>query len=424
MKRPPRICLLTPGHLATNPRLVKEADALSGAGYDIVVVCTRFLDWATVQDASFEGRPWKVTATIPFGPLAPRRWRLKQVLRQRLARVALSAGLGTTAVREAEWHPASPDITSAALAVKADLYIAHYPAALPAAARAAARHGSLYAYDAEDFHLGDLPELPHHAAEKARLRAIEARYLPGVAYVSAASPGIADAYVAEYGITRPTEILNVFPLGNAPVSATPRGTMEPGPSLYWFSQTIGPARGLEAAVAAIGQANSKPHLYLRGRPAVGYLDHLRSLAASASHSARIHVLEIAPPHQLERLSACFDLGLVGETSHTVNRAICLTNKVFSYLLAGVPPLMSATPAHVALAEMHQLQKLLFPIDGTNALASRLDELFEHPQLLEGLRTKCFVLGQERYNWERESRVLLDLVSRTITRRVGWEQEVV
>ena len=417
-----RICLLTPGHLATNPRLVKEADALSDAGYDVEVVCTRFLEWATLHDASFEGRPWKVAARIPFGPSAPRGWRFKQVLRQRMARAAMSVGFHSDVLAEAEWHAASPDITSAALAVNADLYIAHYPAALPAAAKAAAWRGALYAYDAEDFHLGDLPERPEHESEKSRLRAIEGRYLPGAAYVSAASPGIADAYAAEYGIARPVEILNVFPLGHAPAAATPRGMFEPGPSLYWFSQTIGPERGLEAAVAAIGLSKSKPHLYLRGRPTSGYINHLKSLAASAEVAARIHMLDIAAPHDMERLAAVYDLGLVAETANSRNHEICLANKLFSYVLAGVPPLMSATPAQAAFAERHGLQELVFPIDDAEALGRRLDELLLNPQRLERLRAVCFSLGQNRYNWDRESSVLLDLVGRALADRVGRERE--
>jgi glycosyltransferase involved in cell wall biosynthesis len=124
---------------------------------------------------------------------------------------------------------------------------------------------------------------------------------------------------------------------------------------------------------------------------------------------------------MERLSATFDLGLVGETSHTRNRAICLTNKVFSYVLAGLPPLMSATPALVAFAQKHELQRLLFPIDDADALARRLDEMLLAPQLLERMRAKCFALGQDRYNWERESRVLLNLVGRAIADRVGRER---
>ena len=56
------------------------------------------------------------------------------------------------------FSPFTGPLTAAAKRVPADLYIAHYPAALPAAAIAARRHGALYAFDAEDFHLGDLPD--------------------------------------------------------------------------------------------------------------------------------------------------------------------------------------------------------------------------------------------------------------------------
>ena len=101
---------------------------------------------------------------------------------------------------------------AAAKRVPADLYIAHYPAALPAAAIAARRHGALYAFDAEDFHLGDWPEGPGASSSKRRLiRAIEGRYLPGCAYVTAASPGIADAYAEAYGIARPTVAAECLP---------------------------------------------------------------------------------------------------------------------------------------------------------------------------------------------------------------------
>ena len=387
---------------------------MSAAGYDVSVICTSFLDWAVQHDASFERRPWRIAARIPFGPLAPPAIRIKQVVRQRAARLGLAIGFGSTAVREAEWHPASPDITAAAIDVKADLYIAHYPAALPAAAKSAARHGALYAFDAEDFHLGDLPDLPEHQHERRRLRAIEGAYLPGAAYVTAASPGIADAYAKEYGVTRPSVILNVFPLSHAPASATPRGTAEPGPSLYWFSQTIGPDRGIETAVAAIGQAQSRPHLYLRGRPVPGYIDHLRSSASSSEVAARIHVLPIESPERMERLAAHYDLGLVAETGYSQNRAICLTNKLFSFLLAGLPPMISATPGQQAFACNCGLDDLVYEIDDAEMLASRMDEVLKSPDRLASLRAQCFALGQERYNWEKESEVLVDCVASALS----------
>jgi hypothetical protein len=418
-----RICLLTPGHLATNPRLVKEADALSAAGYDVRVICAHYIDWGIRHDAAFSGRPWSIAARVPFGPLAPRGIRIKQVIRQRAACAVLAFGLGTETIREAAWHPAAPDITSAALAVKADLYVAHYPAALPAAAKAAAQFGSRYAFDAEDFHLGDLPDLPEHEPERQRLRAIEARYLPGAAYVSAAAPGIADAYAATYPIDRPTVILNVFPIANAPPAPTSRGTAEPGPSLYWFSQTIGPDRGLETAVTAIGLAKSQPHLYLRGRPVPGFIEHLKSLASNLDVVNRIHILPIEAAERMERLAAGYDVGLVAETVHSRNRAICLTNKLFSFLLAGLPPMISATPGQKTFAASCGLADLVYEIGDAEMLAQLLDETLGDPLRLAKLRATCFALGQDRFNWERESHVLFDRVAQCLGGHVTVERAI-
>ena len=38
MNNPRRVCLVSGGHPSSNPRLVKEADALAAAGYELTVV--------------------------------------------------------------------------------------------------------------------------------------------------------------------------------------------------------------------------------------------------------------------------------------------------------------------------------------------------------------------------------------------------
>ena len=231
------------------------------------------------QIEALASRLWSVAQTLPFGPDAPRPVRVLQLLRQHSARLMVHAGIELPAVVRAAWHPISPDLVRAAIRVPADLYIAHYPAALPAAAIAARHYGALYAFDAEDYHLGDFSEIPQHNAERRMVRAIEGRHLRGCAYVTAASPGIAEAYVKSYGITRPTVALNVFPRPQAPPGPTSAGTTVPGPSVYWFSQTIGPNRGLECAVRAIARTRSRPHFYLRGTLARNFADRLQKIAA-------------------------------------------------------------------------------------------------------------------------------------------------
>lgn len=405
-----RICLVTPGHVATNPRIVKEADALSEVGHDVRVIAADYIPWAREADKIFRDRGWTVQRTLPFGPHAPWSTRLRQIVRQRAARLLADRGSDQAAVICAAWHPLAPDLVKATMSVVADLYVAHYPAALPAAALAARRHGAKYAFDAEDFHLGDFPDDQSHDNDRRLLRRIEERWLHGCAYMTAASPGIADAYAATYGVTRPTVVLNVFPRTHAPSASTAKGTTTPGPSIYWFSQTIGPDRGLECAIQAVGLASAKPHLYLRGNPAAGFPARLKALAAEAGASDRLHVLPLAAPNEMERLAAAYDLGFVGETGGTWNRRIALTNKQFSYLLAGIPALLSDIPAHRDFADKAAGAVKLFPVDDPLALAAVIDDLLD-PRRLAAARKAAFELGRLRFNWENEKRIIQDLVGR-------------
>jgi glycosyltransferase involved in cell wall biosynthesis len=397
-----------------NPRLVKEADALAEAGYEVVAIAPDFSKSAREADTVFSDRPWRVVASPQFGPAAPRLVRSRELVRRHAARLLVRGlGLDYPFIIRAAWHSSAPDLVAAAKRIKADLYIAHLVAALPAAAIAARLHGAPYAFDAEDFHLGDPPEGPAHELDRRMTRSIESRYLPGCAYVTAASPGIANSYSQAYGIPLPTVVLNVFPRADAPRGPTLKGTAEPGPSVYWFSQTIGPNRGLECAVRAIGRARSRPHLYLRGTLAAGFLDHLRILASEAGATDRVHVLSPGPPSEMARLVAVYDLGLSGEPGHTPNNRIALGNKLFTYLLAGLPIVTSNTQAHVSFAAEAGSAVRLYTVDDADELAAALDGLFEDPHAIAVARAAAFALGQRRYNWDVEKSVFLERVTASL-----------
>lgn len=406
-----RVCLISPGHLSTNPRLVKEARVLRAAGHTVHVIYGRFKPWGTANDAPLAAEIDSVTP-VPFGPTeASRLAYFRQTLIRRATRSLVRLGLKSRAFVEAAHGPVVRDLVAVTRTVYADLYIAHYVAALPAAARAAARHGAAYAFDAEDFHLGDLPDAPENALEKSIVRAIEERYLPGAALVTAASPLLAEAYAETYGIPLPTVILNVFPKANAPSAPTPCGSAEPGPSLYWFSQTIGPGRGLETAVDAIARAQSRPHLYLRGTPAAGYGSHLRCFAARAGVAERLHFLDPAPPDKLERLGAVYDLGYSGESGFSPNNLRALGNKLFSYLLGGVPSLATDIPAHRRIAPELGHAMTLFPIGDAGALAAAIDRFLLDRQCLATARAHAWHLGQARFNWDVERARLTEVVGK-------------
>lgn len=410
-----RICLISPGHLSSNPRLVKEALALEGAGYEVSVIHGRYTKWGAENDVPIARQIGK-TLAVPFGPIETSRGTyLRQNIERHSAKALVKAGLTARRICESAHHPIVRGLISAAMAEPADLYIAHYLAALPAAAHAAGRHGAIFAFDAEDFHLGDLPDLPEHELEKKIIWLIEGRYLSRAAYVTAASPMIAEAYAATYGIPLPTTVRNVFPRKNGVSAPSLRGTAQPGPSLYWFSQTIGPGRGLEVAIAAISRAASKPHLFLRGTINGAYREALCNIASKAGVGELLHFLAPAAPEELERLGADFDIGFVGEIPHTANRKIALTNKLFSYALSGLPIVASDIPAHRAIMDEFGPAISLFCANDPLELADAIDALLLDASRLAAARMHAWRLGQQRLNWEAEQVRFLNTVENALAR---------
>lgn len=408
------VCLVTPAHLAANPRLVKEAGALQDAGYNVRVIAGWSAQWAAIADTDYQERAWRVER-VAYGPLARRSTYLRQGVRRRASEAIWRRVRGPAWLAESALHPAVSALSALATSQSADLFIGHNLAGLVAAGRAARRTSAHLAFDAEDFHLGEIEDGREHESQRDLVRVIESRWLPLCSYLTAASPGISREVELTYGVPAPRVILNVFPRAQAPCCPQVP-TVEPGPGVYWFSQTIGPYRGLETAVRAIGAASSRPHLYLRGSPAVGYVDELLNLARERGAAGRIHILPPLRPSALVRDAARFHLGLGAEVSVCRNRLIALTNKVFVYLLAGLPVLLSETPAQAKLAEEIGLAGELFPVDDHEALAASIDRLLLDSDRLSKARSSAWELGQTRFNWEIEKGKFLESVEAALEGR--------
>jgi glycosyltransferase involved in cell wall biosynthesis len=187
----------------------------------------------------------------------------------------------------------------------------------------------------------------------------------------------------------------------------------PGPSIYWFSQTIGAGRGLEIAIEAIALAASRPHFFLRGTPAQGYEVKLRALASERGVSDRLHFLPPAPPDEMERLAAGYDVGYSGETGFSDNNKLALGNKLFSYLTGGVPVLASDISSHLALAPDLGAAMTLFTQNDVHSLARAMDHMLLDPVGLASARAAAWNLGQGRFSWDTEQKIFLACVADTL-----------
>ena len=406
MRRAGTICIVTPSALGSNPRVVKEADALAAAGYGVTVISLRTLDEVDALDDDVLGAARWRSVRLDFRSGAARRLpRALQVAALNIFRLFTSRQAARIAI-----SPYATALTRAAKRSPADLYIAHYPGALPAAQAAAAAHDARFSFDAEDFHPGEITD----PLQSRVLHSVEAETLPHCAYVTAASPGIAEAYAERYSIGAPAVLLNVFPLSEAPDGPSIAGSTKPGPSIYWVSQTIGPNRGLECAIKALAKTRTEPHLYLRGSISESFSRDLKLLSISVGLGDRIHFLPAGAPSEMAKLATKFDIGLASEPAFSQNNNIALSNKIFTYLLAGLPVILSRTSGQELFARQIADAVSVYEAENPDDLALRIDEFLSDSSRLENLRSKAYNSAQTLFNWEFESEKLVRLVERALS----------
>lgn len=401
------VCIVSPGNLASNPRVLKEADALYGAGYDVTAIVCDYNDALRQADDAIEASvPWKVIR-VPRARGEGLRARAFELLARTRAALGLPVSVSVAALSARTPVGA---LMRRSREIVADLYIAHYVAALPAVAAAGRRHRALIGFDAEDFHSGEGGDAPDDEFRMRMIRTVEGAILPSCAYLTAAAPLIAEAYARRYGIASPVTVLNVFPLSMAPQRRRPAEAVGAQTlRAYWFSQTIGLDRGLQSFIKAMSLTRTRVTLDVRGSNRWGHGDALVSIAASLGLADRVRILPMAPPSEMVRLAGEYDVGLSLETDVSENRRICLTNKIFTYLLAGVPVIMSDTPAQRLLAPELGPAGRLCRLDDPAGLGTTLDELASAPRLAEASQA-AWDLGHDRYNWDREKNVLLQAVA--------------
>ena len=184
---------------------------------------------------------------------------------------------------------------------------------------------------------------------------------------------------------------------------------------YWFSQTVGLDRGLQAFIRAMARTTMRVTLDIRGSNRWGHGDSLMELARELGVADSVRLLPMAAPQEMVRLAADYDVGLSLETDVSENRRVCLTNKIFTYLLAGVPVLLSNTPAQDALAPELGAAARVVSLADPAGIAAVLDRLAA-PDERSAAREMAWRLGRERYNWDVEKKALLSSVERAFENR--------
>jgi glycosyltransferase involved in cell wall biosynthesis len=408
-----RICIVTPGYLSSTPRVVREADALSAAGYDVRVAFTQgqLESHRAFDTALAAGRPWR-TSVYHWSDQHPgERWAfLRTGVRHRLAQAAPMSALPIAGVAERAEGRIYPELRRIAAAEPADLFIGHYPVGLAAASHAARRYGARLGYDVEDLYSETFAEGPGWAKPKARILRLETRYVPDCAHITAVSRPVAAAFAERFGRAA-VPIHNCHPWTDRDrADGAVRERRGEAMSLFWFSQTVGLDRGLQDAIRAVGLMRSPAQVHLRG--AVD--DHTRAalagLASSCGVAGSLHFHPPCSPDELLSRAMEHDVGLALETEASLNRRLTVTNKLFLYLTAGLAVAATDLPGQRdVLSTCAEAGELHAP-GRVEQLAAHLDEWARDPARLRRARAAALEAARTRWNAEAEGRRLVESVA--------------
>ena len=403
-----KILLITSGQPSLNPRLVKEADALTNAGYDVTVLYAYWNDWGTKFDEEhLPDKKWKAIR-VGGDPLQkPVKFLFSRILHK--AAKSFYKKTGIPFLAEPAASRSTYFLMQEAKKYKADLYIGHNLGALPAAVVAAKKHQAKCGFDAEDFHRQEVSDDVNSLHYKLT-KYIEDKYLSQTDYITTSSVLINAKYQQLYPNKDITTILNVFP--KSPhvnlKSIPPKGPIK----LIWFSQTVGKKRGIENIIKALQLLdNERFELHLLGSAGEEIKNEFANLAQNASKSLFFHP-PIAPDKLIEFISQ-FDIGLACETGFSLNNTLALSNKIFTYLQAGLAILSSDIPSQKQLLEQNPGIGSVYENNNIDSLIGILAEYEANRQKIIDNCDAAFKLGQEKYNWENESQTFLNLVNKTL-----------
>lgn len=197
------------------------------------------------------------------------------------------------------------------------------------------------------------------AIERKLVGWLERRMIRKAAAVITVSPSIAEAYKERYGSFGLPEVHLVRNIP-APRTAIPAAEGVPpdhfrtrfgipqGDFIALYQGAFTYNRGLETALAAMeGLSGAGIHLVLMG---YGPLQAL--VDETASSMSHVHVHPAVPYEEVLEHTRSADVGLVSVKPTCLSYRYCLPNKLFEYILAGVPVLSNDLPDCRALIETY------------------------------------------------------------------------
>ncbi|MDX9773977.1 MAG: glycosyltransferase [Bacteroidales bacterium] len=256
--------------------------------------------------------------------------------------------------------------------------------------------GTKLVYDSHEYFTGQ-QGLAERKIKYALWKKAERMIVPKINHMITVSQSIADIYRNEYGVN-PLVIRNV---ASSVARLVPHDRYELGAGddellIVLQGSGINAGRGATELIEAVKRLERVRLLIIGSGDIIESL-HLRERKPGAE--TNMIFLPRMTWEEMMRYTMCCDAGLSLDTDTCINQRYSLPNKLFDYIAAGIPAVVSPLPEVSAIIEMYGCGLVLDEVT-PDAIAGQLERLRDDRSLLRELKKKALEAGRE-LNWEKE-----------------------
>lgn len=400
-----KIVLLTASHLSSCPRLLKEASLLDREEFEIHILFLNSVPSIEILDQSIvdNNTTWNFHPIYWYGEKANIFQNLISKLKAKFYKV-----FNITS----DYIQSTSDVLiKETLKIKADLYIAHHPSVLVAAAKAAHQFNAKYCYDVEDaFSFMETSEI---TKPDRFVFNVESKYIHQASLLTFASPLYRDLYYQTFHINnRMFDLFNVFSINNSEIVEYKDRKDLSKISFYWHSQTVGLNRGIQDIIHCLSKFDAhKWELHIRGHYTQEIISELLKSSTNEESLSSIFFHEPLPANELPVRTKEHDIGLAMELKNTINRDLCVSNKILEYIASGLMVISTDTKGHQYV--MNKLGAKDFTYANTIELCKILEHLFTDTKSIHKLKVHNQEIASAELSWELQSIKWLDEIKATL-----------
>lgn len=220
------------------------------------------------------------------------------------------------------------------------------------------------------------------------------------------SNSIADFISKQYGIRKPYVIKNVPNLFKAKKSNKLRkkiGLVGDRKKIILYQGGIVKGRGLESLIGAMPYIKGSI-LIIMGEGRIK--KELKNLALSYKVNNKVFFVDVVPPEELLSYVCSADIGIAPIMNVNLSKYYCLPNKLFEYLMAGLPVAVSDFPEMAKVVKEYEVGEVFNP-DDSKDIARAINEILKNKTKYNLMKDNIKKVVKV-YNWENESTKLTEV----------------